>query len=259
MKQALITEYQQSLMYRYEEEKETDRFIWHINIIAGALNGVRDVSGEDADIAWESTTRAVREIISLVAQNDDAVYMLGVSAANLVTGFAPERSASQTWISDSPHQGVPANVLRRVPPSDFPRETWWPGRWSASGTAMSFPTCSGEYRENLDKALVAGDLNRAVHLMFVSDQFGPVSHLPSSFASTPSVMDEVTFYMKGGAHAKSVLGVNFYSKRLESGSFLSTALMVLAEAGYQSFRGRGLDTFKEWATAGRLPAGLEIL
>ncbi len=260
MSEGRVAEVNQSLVSAEHPFADTEAGarVWRVNLVAGILDGYREASGEDADVAWQSAAQAIRQIVVGIARNNDVVYTCGVSAADAVAALVSQWSASEAWVGSS-RDGVPGNVFRRVPPRHFPGEVWWPGRWSASGTAMSFSSRAGKYRQSLDRALAEGDLDSAIHLMFVSPAYAPIGHVPSSFASAPSVIDEATFYLMAGAHANCVIGANFYSKCLELSSFLSSALAVMADAGFQCFHSRGLDTFREWATSGKLPPGLTEL
>ena len=279
MKQALITiEY--PLRLSWTDNARVDTSAWNIGVIAGMLDGWRDVAADAASTAWRDAARALRSIAAIVAGEDETIYAVGLGAADDLTDIIAQWSKENSWVSP-PRPGIPANtpehdvlalknsvypppdfvpgdVYRRVRASSFPDEEWWPCRWSLSGMAMSLPAAPCGYRERLDNALRRGDYDVAMALLLFSPRGGTGADV-GTFKKSPEMLDSATLYMTAGAPAKCAVGVQFYSRRLDLAQFLASATDVLASAGYECYRSKGAETFRQWATAGKLPNDLELL
>lgn len=262
-------------------ETQVDARAWRVHIIAGQLDDWRDVAAKTAEIAWRDAARAIRAMTANVVGEDETIYAFARAGAEVLADLIPMWSVEDSWVSPPrpgipentpahvvtalrsspypPPEFVPGDVYRRIPACAFPDEEWWPGPWSFSGTALSFPTSSdGEYRERLEDALQRGDYDLARKLVLFSPQGGENVDI-STFEKNPEMLNSVTLYVAAGAPARCAVGVHFYSRRVSLTAFLTSAIDVLVSAGYECRRSEGVETFKQWVTAGRLPSDLMML
>lgn len=276
IKQALINiEYP---LRQSDTSKNVCASTWQVNVIAGQLDGWRDVADSDAGLAWDDATYAVRSIVANVAEENEMVYAFGCGMADKLANLICEWPAERCWVSpprpgipkDTPEHDVialksslqplpeflPGNVFKQVEAVSFSAEKWWPG-----STALLLPAFSAGYRERLENALRAGDYSLAQRLVFVSPGVSKASPgiFINDFGSNPELLNSVTLYVMAGAHAKCVVSANYYSKQIGIKKFLDCALNVFISNGYDCYRSNGIETFREWTTSGVLPKGLKVM
>lgn len=278
IKQALIY-VEPSLKLSPNDKPPTDAIPWRVSVVIGYLDGWKSVPEEVAKLAWADGTCAIRSAVTKLADRNDTAYLFGFSAARYyVVDASAKASPENTWITLPKHfasegidphdllalekSGYPlkelraGDVFKRISPLEIPGEDWWPGKYSSSGTALLLPKSSGSYAERLERAFTHGDYDAALRLMRVSPNYN--DKVNNHFKTNPQLLDSVSIYVTAGMHANCVVGSNFYSTRVKLSGFLSLAMDVLGSMEYECYQSEGTETFKEWATSGRLPSGLTI-